>query len=83
LDIEKEVIEIFEDKASMDPAQIILALSRVDDAGMYPLDAGEIVFGFEEEYGIEIPDDQIRKSKKIQDIVAYLVERSITEKDGF
>lgn len=77
-EIEKKVIEVLADKASMNTKQIKLESSLVDDLGMDSLDAVEIVFEFEENYGIDIQDEQIREFKKAQDIVNYLSLRLVS-----
>jgi len=71
-EIEKKVIEVLADKASLDPKQIKPESSLVDDLGLDSLDAVEMVFELEENYGIDIPDEQIPKFKNIGDIVGYL-----------
>jgi len=71
-DIKKKVIEVLADRASMDVQQITLQSRLVNDLGLDSLDAVEMVFEFEESYGIDIPDDQIREFKTAQDIVTYL-----------
>lgn len=72
-EIEKKVLAVLADKASMDPKDIKSESSLVDDLGLDSLDAVEMVFEFEESYDIEIPDDQIREFKKTQDIIDYLL----------
>ena len=71
-EIRKKVIEVLADRASMDVQQITLQSRLVNDLGLDSLDAVEMVFEFEESYGIDIPDDQIREFKTAQDIVTYL-----------
>jgi len=71
-EIEKKVIVVLADKASMDPKQIKPETSLVDDLGLDSLDAVEMVFELEEDYGIDIPDEEIPKFKKAQDIISYL-----------
>ncbi|MCF8145005.1 MAG: acyl carrier protein [Deltaproteobacteria bacterium] len=71
-EIEEKVMEVLADRASMDVKQVTLQSRLVDDLGLDSLDAVEIVFQFEENYGIDIPDDQIREFKTAQDIVTYL-----------
>ncbi len=73
--IEKKVIEVLAEKASMDPKEINAESSLVDDLGLDSLDAIEIVFELEEKYGIHIPDEQISEFKKTADIFLYLSER--------
>jgi len=77
-DIEEKVIEVLADKASMDPKQIKLESSLADDLGLDSLDAVEMVFELEENYGIDIPDEQIPEFKITQDIVKYLSLRFVS-----
>ncbi len=74
-DIEKKVLEILAEKASIDPEQINAESSLVDDLGLDSLDAVEMVFELEENYGIEIPDEKIREFNSAQDVVSYLFIR--------
>jgi len=78
-DIEKRVIEVLADKSSTDAGQIGFESALVDDLGMDSLDAVEMVFEFEEQYGIDIADEQIREFKKVKDIVQYLIKRLVTD----
>ena len=71
-EIEKKVIGVLADKASMDPKQVELESFLMDDLGLDSLDAVEMVFELEENYGIDIPDEQIPKFRKAGDIVNYL-----------
>jgi acyl carrier protein len=77
-EIEKKVMEVLADRASMDVQQITLQSRLVDDLGLDSLDAVEMVFEFEETYGIDIPDDQIREFKTGQDIVTHLSLRLVS-----
>jgi acyl carrier protein len=77
-EIEKKVMEVLADRASMDVQQITLQSRLVDDLGLDSLDAVEMVFEFEETYGIDIPDDQIREFKTAQDIVTHLSLRLVS-----
>jgi len=77
-EIEKKVMEVLADRASMDVKMVTLPSRLVDDLGLDSLDAVEMVFQFEETYGIEIPDDQIREFKTGQDIADYLSLRLVS-----
>lgn len=54
--------------------------SFTDDLGADSLDIVELVMAIEEEYGIEIPDDDAEKIQTIQDAITYIEER--TQKDN-
>ncbi len=71
-EIEKKVINVLTEKSCMDEGEVHPDSSLIDDLGMDSLDAVEAVFEFEEQYGMEIPDDDIRKFTKVKDIVEYI-----------
>ena len=50
--------------------------SLLDDLGADSLDVVELVMALEEEFGIEVPDDDVENIRTIGDIVAYLGKRS-------
>ena len=47
----------------------------IDDLGADSLDTIELVMAFEEEYGIEIPDEDAAKIRTVGDAEKYLLER--------
>lgn len=73
-EITEKVIEVLAEKGSVEREKISLESSLVDDLGMDSLDAVEMVFEFEEQYGIKIPDEAIQGFRKVKDIVAYLMK---------
>ena len=52
--------------------EVTLEASIVDDLGADSLDVVEIVMALEEEFEIEIPDEDAEKIKKVQEIVDYV-----------
>ena len=50
--------------------------SFVDDLGADSLDTVELVMAFEEEFGIDIPDEDAEKMASVSDAIAYLEEHS-------
>ena len=77
--IEKRILEILADRASMDEELIKLDSLLVEDLGMDSLDAVEMVFEIEELYGIDIPNEQITEFKMVQDLVRYLSDKLIMD----
>ena len=49
----------------------------LDDLGADSLDVVELVMALEEEFGIEVPDDDVENIRTIGDIVAYLGKRDL------
>jgi len=56
-------------------AEVTPAASIVDDLGADSLDVVEIVMALEEEFEIEIPDEEAEKIKTVQQIVDYIDEK--------
>ncbi|RJR17910.1 MAG: acyl carrier protein [Desulfobacteraceae bacterium] len=80
-EITEKVIAVLADKGTVPQDQISLDSSLVDDLGMDSLDAVEMVFEFEEQYGIQIPDEAIQGFRYVKDIVGYLF-KILPEKGG-
>ncbi|MCM1298594.1 MAG: acyl carrier protein [Firmicutes bacterium] len=60
-------LDVEEDKVAMDAV-------IQDDLGADSLDIVDLVMSFEEEFDIEIPDDQVENIKTVGDIVKYIEE---------
>jgi acyl carrier protein len=56
--------------------EVTPAASFVDDLGADSLDVVELVMGLEEEFEIEIPDEDAEKILTVQDAVNYIEEKS-------
>ncbi|MDQ7010281.1 MAG: acyl carrier protein, partial [Mariprofundaceae bacterium] len=65
-EIEAKVIKIVADQLNVDESEINPDSSFVDDLGADSLDTVELVMAFEEEFGIEIPDDDAEKIQSVQ-----------------
>ncbi len=70
-----KVKEIIVDQLGIDESDVALEKSFIGDLGADSLDTVELVMAFEEEFGIEIPDEQAEKIKCVQDAVKYIDER--------
>ena len=66
------VKKIIIDQLGVDPGKITEDSSFVDDLGADSLDIVELIMAFEEEFDIEIPDEDAEKIKTIGDAVKYL-----------
>lgn len=60
-------LDVEEDKVTMDAV-------IQDDLGADSLDIVDLVMSFEEEFDIEIPDDQVETIKTVGDVVKYIEE---------
>ena len=70
--VKKVVVEQLE----VDEKQVTLDASFVDDLGADSLDVVELVMGLEEEFDVEIPDEDAEKIAKVGDAVTYIDEKS-------
>jgi acyl carrier protein len=48
----------------------------IDDLGADSLDTVELVMAFEEEFGVEIPDDAAEKIQSVKDAISYITEHA-------
>ena len=75
-DLEKKVISIIAEQLGVEEDEIKLEASFIDDLGADSLDIVELVVALEEEYGIEIPDEDAEKIKTVQDAINYIKEHA-------
>ena len=57
---------------SVTPEQVTMEASLIEDLGADSLDTVELVMAFEEEFGIEVPDEDAEKLTTVGDIIAYI-----------
>ncbi len=74
-DIESRVRDIIVNELGVEPSKVTVEASFVEDLGADSLDTVELVMAFEEEFGIEIPDEDADKMEKVGDAISYLEEK--------
>ncbi|MDM7925784.1 MAG: acyl carrier protein [bacterium] len=72
--------EIIVDRLGVDPNEITPQASFVDDLGADSLDTVELVMAFEEEFDIEIPDEDAEKLTSVGKAMEYLEKRMAEKK---
>ena len=72
---EDKVREIIVEQLGVKPEEVTPEASFVDDLGADSLDTVELVMAFEEEFGIEIPDEEAEKIRNVGDAIKYLEEK--------
>ena len=72
MSVEEKVKEIIVDQLGVDDKQVTTSASFIDDLGADSLDTVELVMALEEEFDIEIPDDEAEKIGKVQDAIDYI-----------
>jgi acyl carrier protein len=74
---ESKVKEIIINELGVDPEKVTPEASFVEDLGADSLDTVELVMAFEEEFGIEIPDEDAEKLQTVGDAIAYMKSKGV------
>ena len=67
-----KVRDIVVEQLSVDPDDVAVESTFIDDLGADSLDIVELIMAFEEEFGIEIPDSAAEKIKTVQDVITFI-----------
>tara|TARA_B100000686_G_scaffold45351_1_gene48076 strand:- start:3320 stop:3562 length:243 start_codon:yes stop_codon:yes gene_type:complete len=71
-EIASKVKEIIIEELGVDAEKITDQASFIDDLGADSLDTVELVMAFEEEFDLEIPDEDAEKMRTVADVVSYV-----------
>lgn len=75
-DVASRVKAIVVEHLGIEADKVTDGASFIDDLGADSLDTVELVMAFEEEFGIEIPDDAAEKILTVQDAISFIEEKS-------
>ncbi|OAQ21658.1 acyl carrier protein [Thermosulfurimonas dismutans] len=75
MSVEEKVIKIIAEKLNVSEDQVKPEASFVDDLGADSLDLVELVMAMEEEFGMEISDEEAEKLRTVKDVLDYIKER--------
>ena len=81
MSVEQKVKEIIVEQLGVDADEVTAEASFTDDLGADSLDIVELVMAFEEEFGIEIPDEDAEKISTVKDAVNYIDEHAASAQD--
>jgi acyl carrier protein len=70
--MEQKVINLVSEATKVDAAKISAATSFIDDLNLDSLDIVELMMKMEDEFGVEIPEEDAEGLKTVQDVVTYL-----------
>jgi len=70
--VAEKVKSIIIEQLGVDEEEVTLDASFVDDLGADSLDTVELVMAFEEEFGLEIPDEDAEKITRVKEAVGYI-----------
>lgn len=74
--IEERVKQIVAEQLGVDEEQVVFEASFMDDLGADSLDTVELVMALEEEFDIEISDEDAEKIQSVGDAINYITENS-------
>ena len=77
--VQDKITEITVEQLGVKPEEVIPEASFVDDLGADSLDTVELVMALEEEFGIEIPDEDAEKIQTVGDAIRYIDEKANTK----
>ena len=72
--VERRVIEIIVEQLGVSEEEVTLEASFIDDLGADSLDLVELIMALEEEFGLEISDEDAEKIQTVQDVINYINE---------
>lgn len=78
---EEKIKEIIAEQLGVNKEEVKPESSFVDDLGADSLDTVEIVMALEEEFGIEIPDEDAEKMSTVKEAVSY-IEDKVKQKES-
>ncbi len=73
----EKIREILVDQLELDPEEVVESASFRDDLGVDSLDLYELLMSLEEEYGFEVPAEDMAELETVGDVVNYLSDRGI------
>jgi len=75
-DVAEKVKQVVIDKLGVNADQVVPEANFVEDLGADSLDTVELVMAFEDEFNIEIPDEDAEKIKSVGDAIKYLESKA-------
>ncbi len=75
MSLEEKVKNLVVTQLGVDAAKVTKDSSFIDDLGADSLDTVELVMAFEEEFDMEIPDEDAQRMRTISDVIDYLKDK--------
>ena len=72
--VEERVKEIIVEQLGVEEDEVLPAAKFIEDLGADSLDTVELVMAFEEEFDLEIPDEDAEKIVTVGDAISYIKE---------
>jgi acyl carrier protein len=71
-DVQERICKIISEQLSQDAEEVVPEASFIDDLGADSLDLVELVMHMEEEFDVEIPDEEAENIRTVQDAINYV-----------
>jgi len=78
-DVNEKIKGIIAEQLGVKPEEVTPQASFIEDLGADSLDTVELVMALEEEFGIEIPDEDAEKMASVGDAIKYIEEKVTTK----
>lgn len=75
--ITNRIIKVIHEQIGVDLSKIKLHSNLINDLGADSLDTVELIMAFEEEFGLDIPDDVAEKINTVQDVIDMVEGRLV------
>lgn len=72
--VEQKMIDIIVEQLSVDRDKVVPGASFVDDLGADSLDLVELIMAMEEEFDVEIPDEEAEKITTVQNAIDFVTK---------
>ena len=79
-EVQEKIKSIIAEQLGVKPEEVTPQASFIEDLGADSLDTVELVMALEEEFGIEIPDEDAEKMSTVVDAIKYIEEKSASKK---
>jgi len=79
MEVVERIRQIIAEQLGVKKEEVTPEASFIDDLGADSLDTVELVMALEEEFGIEIPDEDAEKMAKVSDAIKYIEEKTQTK----
>ncbi len=74
--VQDRIKSIIAEQLGVKPEEVTPEASFIDDLGADSLDTVELIMALEEEFGVEIPDEDAEKMATVGDAIKYIQEKS-------
>ncbi|MDT8273782.1 MAG: acyl carrier protein [Desulfomonilia bacterium] len=75
VDVQQRIIQLIAEQLEKDSSEVSPEMSFADDLGADSLDLVELIMTVEEEFNIEIPDEDAEKIKLVKDAIDYVLSK--------